>query len=202
VSVVSFAVVPACGQSARMGRPKLALPLGNSTVIERVISTLRSGGVDHIVSVIGPHVPELIPLAESASAEVVSLPDLTPDMRTTVERGLDWIEKRYHPSPDDHWLLAPPDHPLFAVSVVSDLLAAKTDERHSIIVPTHGGRRGHPTLFRWRHAAGIRTLPMNVGMNSYLRAHTDEVLELPVNNPGILVNLDTPEDYARLCEAK
>ncbi len=47
--------------------------------------------------VVGPHVPELIPLAELAGAAVCRLSEETPDMRATVERGLDWIEESWHP---------------------------------------------------------------------------------------------------------
>jgi len=196
--VVSFAVVPACGQSTRMGRPKLALPLGGRSVIESVISTLQDGGVDHVVVVVAPHVLELAPLALAAGAELVVLSESTTDMRATVEKGLAWIAANHKPQPEASWLLAPGDHPAFAISVVSDLLAAKTNTRHSIIVPTYNGRRGHPTLLRWQHAAGICALGPDQGINSYLRAHADAVLELPVADPGILLNLDTPEDYARL----
>jgi molybdenum cofactor cytidylyltransferase len=184
-----------------MGRPKLALPIGERSVIERVIETLRVGGVERVVVVIGPHVSELAPLAQAAGASVLALPEPTPDMRTTVERGIEWIEAYYCPAPVDWWFLAPADHPAFAASVVRDLLAARHDERHSIIVPTHNGRRGHPTFFHWRHATGIRALPQGKGINSYLREHSDDVLELPVTDPGILANLDTPEDYARLLAA-
>jgi molybdenum cofactor cytidylyltransferase len=193
-----FAVVPACGQSTRMGRPKLALPLGEQSVLERVVETLRAGGVERVVVVIGPNGLELAPLAASAGADVQALADQTPDMRTTVERGLDWIEERHHPALDDRWFLAPADHPAFAPSVVCDLLAAMAQGRHSIIVPTHEGRRGHPALFRWHHAAGIRAFHPNQGINSYLRSHTEALLELPVTDAGILANLDTPEDYAQL----
>ena len=43
-------------------------------------------------------------------------------------------------------------------------------------------------------------MPKDVGINSYLHAQANEVLELPVTDAGILANLDTPEDYARLME--
>jgi molybdenum cofactor cytidylyltransferase len=193
----AFAIVPACGHSTRMGQPKLALPLGGQTVIERVVSTLRDGGVEHVVVVIGPHVPGLVPLARSAGADVLALDEPTPDMRATVERGLNWFEEQRFPSPDDWWILAPADHPAFPASAVRELLAARSVP-HSIIIPTHNGRRGHPALLRWRHAAGIRALPVNVGINAYLRAHATETLKLPVNDPGILANLDTPEDYEHI----
>jgi len=197
---VAFAIVPAGGNSTRMGRPKLTLPLGNTTVIGRVVSTLRAGGVERIVVVVGPHVSELIPLAQAAGADVLALSEPTPDMRTTVERGLEWIGKRCCPAMHDWWFLAPADHPAFAASVISNLLSMSDEARRSIIVPTHNGRRGHPALFRWHHAAGINAMPKDVGINSYLHAQANEVLELPVTDAGILANLDTPEDYARLME--
>jgi molybdenum cofactor cytidylyltransferase len=192
-----FAVVPACGQSTRMGRPKLSLPLGACTVIEHVIAALRSGGVERVLVVVGPHVPELIPLAIAASAEVLELPEITPDMRATVERGLAYLEVAAHPQPDDWWMLAPADQPILSVAVVRDLIAASISPLHSIIVPVHGEKRGHPTLIRWRAVAEMRALPPDRGINSFLRAHAQETLELPISDPGILSDLDTPEDYAR-----
>lgn len=197
---MAFAIVPAGGNSTRMGRPKLTLPLGNTTVIGRVVSTLRAGGVERIVVVVGPHVSELIPLAQAAGADVLALSEPTPDMRTTVERGLEWIGKHCCTAMHDWWFLAPADHPAFAASVISNLLSMSDEARRSIIVPTHNGRRGHPALFRWHHAAGINAMPKDAGINSYLHAQANEVLELPVTDAGILANLDTPEDYARLME--
>lgn len=193
-----FAVVPACGHSTRMGRPKLSLPLGERTVIEHVVATLLAGGVDRVVVVVGPHVPELIPLATSAGADVLALADPTPDMRATVEHGLRRLEEAYQAQAEDCWLLAPADHPGFSPAVVRLLLDAAGEPGHSILVPTWQGRRGHPTLFRWHQAAGIHALPPGEGINTYLRQHTGETLELPVAESGIGVNLDTPEDYERL----
>jgi CTP:molybdopterin cytidylyltransferase MocA len=195
---MNFAVVPAAGLSTRMGRPKLALPLGPHTILEQVVVTLRAGGVQHILVVIGPHVPELAALATTAGADVLALTEPTPDMRATVERGLAWLELHYQPQPDDCWFLAPGDHPHFTAAVVRELLQAATEAPHSLIVPVCQGRRGHPTLLRWHHTAGLRNHPTHEGINSYLRLHTATTLELPVSEPGIHVNLDTPEDYQRL----
>lgn len=182
-----------------MDRPKLALPVGDRTVIEHVVTALREGGVGRVLVVVGPHVPELIPLAASAGAEVLALPEPTADMRETVERGLTWIEERHRPQPDDWWLLAPADHPALRPEVVRQLLTC--DPGHpacSVVVPVCEGRRGHPVLLRWRHAAGIRLLAPGEGINGYLRRLVDETRELPVVDAGVLTDLDTPEDYARL----
>jgi molybdenum cofactor cytidylyltransferase len=195
---MTFAIIPAAGHSTRLGQPKLALPLGDRSVLEHVIVALRGGGVDQVVVVIGPHVPELAAPATAAGAHVCLLPEPTPDMRTTVERGLHWLEERYRPRPDDYWVLAPGDHPSFGAGVVKELLAVAGTGGKTIMVPVHGGRRGHPTVIAWSHVAGIRALARDEGINSYLRTRAAETLEVPVADAGVLDDLDTPADLDRL----
>ncbi len=199
---VIAAVVPAAGHSTRMGRPKLALPLGGRTVLEHVVAALRAGGADHVVVVVGPHVPELVPLAEAAGAHVCRLAEPTPYMRATVGHGLRWVEDHLHPTQADAFLLAPADHPALDPGTVRELCEAfGRDPSRSILVPVCGGRRGHPALVAWRHAAGIRALPPDRGINSYFREHAGEVGGVPVAGGGAFADLDTPEDYERLCVA-
>jgi molybdenum cofactor cytidylyltransferase len=196
---MTFAVIPAAGKSLRMGQPKLALPLGERTILERVIASLREADVEHILVVVGPHVPQLVPLAKNAGAHVLLLPVETPDMRATVEAGLRWLEERFRPGPEDGWLLVPADHPTLDPLIIRMLLWARAEARdHSIIVPTHDGRRGHPTLIDWKHVAGMRALPAGAGLNVYLRRQTAQTREVPVESPNVLCDLDTPEDYERL----
>jgi molybdenum cofactor cytidylyltransferase len=189
---MTFAVVPAAGRSDRMGRPKLSLPLGDRTVLEHVLTALRDGGVGHTIVVIGPDTPELVPLATAAGATAHLLSEPTPDMRTTVDRGLRWLEENARPRPADVWLLTPGDHPGISADTVRAVLAAA--ERRSIVIPVCDGRRGHPTALAWRHVPAIRALPADAGINSFLRQQ--EVFELPVDDPGIVTDIDTPEQYA------
>jgi CTP:molybdopterin cytidylyltransferase MocA len=196
---MTFAVVPAGGHSRRMGRPKLALPLGDGTVLERVVAALREGGADPVLVVVAPHTADLAPLAEAAGASVCQLPAATADMRATVVHGLDWLEERFHPRPDDDWLLAPADHPVLDAEVVKLLRATRAKcPGCSLFVPVWNGKRGHPILLNWRHVTAIRALPPGTGLNAYLRQQTGELLEVPAPGGGVLLDLDTPEDYERL----
>ena len=70
----------------------------------------------------------------------------------------------------------------------------------SVIVPTYQGQRGHPVLIGWSHVAGIRRGPEGMGLNLYLRQHAAQTLLVPVAEPSILWDLDTPEDYQRLLD--
>jgi CTP:molybdopterin cytidylyltransferase MocA len=191
------AVVPAAGQSARMGRPKTSLTIAGRTLLDHVVTTLRTGGVQCIVVVVGPELREMPPLP---GAELCVLDEPTPHMRATVERGLQWLEERSQPQPRDYWLLAPADHPAFSSETVRALLAAGERElSRSIVVPVYAGRRGHPTLISWCHVPGIRAMPPDWGINDYVRQHTDETIELPGADAGVLVNLNTPADYEQFC---
>ena len=193
----TFGLIPAAGKSTRMGRPKLTLPLAGRTILEHVIRAVREAGVEETLVVVGPHIPELVPLAQSAGAHVFLLSEETPDMRATVLLGLSWLEERFHPGPDESWLLLPADHPTLDAGVIRQLLEARRENGHaSLFVPTYQGRRGHPALLAWSHVAALRDFPERQGLNVYLRQHAAETLEVPVANADVLCDLDTPEDYA------
>lgn len=196
---MTFGIIPACGHSTRMGCPKLSLPLGDRTVIEHVVRALLGGGVKVVLVVAGPHVPALEPLAMRAGARVLTLAERPPDMRATVEAGLDWLESHFRPAADDWWLLAPGDHPTLTPATVRTLLdAARADAEYSIFVPVWDGRRGHPLVASWRHADGVRATPRGEGVNSYLKRTPDAVREVGVTDSGGLHDLDTTDDYDRL----
>jgi len=194
-----LAVVPAAGLSTRMGRPKLTLPFGERTVIECVVAALRAAGVDHVLVVVAPDAAELNRLATDAGAHVHALGVQTPDMRATVEAGLAWLDEHLQPQADDAWLLVPADHPTMVPAVVRQLIdARRANPQRSIFVPVHGGQRGHPTLLAWQHAAGIRQAPGGTGLNTYIRRHAAETLEIETPDKAILCDLDTPADFERL----
>jgi CTP:molybdopterin cytidylyltransferase MocA len=197
-----YALLPAAGHSRRMSRPKLALPLGERTVLEHVLAALRDAGVERTLVVLGPHVAELGPIAARSAASVQTLEAATADMRATVEHGLRWIEEHWRPRDEDYWLLVPADHPTLAGDVVRRLAVAQEgNPAHSIFVPTHGDKRGHPTLLAWKHVAGILAHPAGEGLNAYIRGRAAETLEVPVDDAAVLWDLDTPADYERLLRA-
>ncbi|MFO0843448.1 MAG: nucleotidyltransferase family protein [Gemmataceae bacterium] len=192
-------LIPAAGHSRRMGRPKLGLPVAGKTVLEHVVAALLDSGVNPVLVVLGPHVADLSDAARAAGASVLLLPWPTPDMRATIERGLEWLDETLRPNDDDDWLLSPGDHPTLEVTVVRALLAARAAHPDkTVIVPTYEGRRGHPAVVRWRLVAGLRAHPPGEGLNTYFRARATETLEWPVSSGSVVEDLDTPEDYERL----
>jgi molybdenum cofactor cytidylyltransferase len=197
----TFALIPAAGKSTRMGRPKLALPVGERTVLECTVAALRQAQIPEILVVVGPQATQLAALGARAGARVLRLAEETPDMQATVMHGLAWLEDHFHPEPGDSWLLLPADHPALNPEVIRELLRARTIQpERSIFIPTHAGRRGHPTLIGWQHTAELCAWPAGRGLNQFLRQQTGATCEWPVQFPDILLDLDTPEDYRQLLD--
>ena len=62
-------------------------------------------------------------------------------------------------------------------------------------MPVAGDRRGNPVLFSHQHAAELRELTGDVGARTLLRRHEDLVVEVELEDEGVLLDLDTPEAY-------
>jgi len=194
-----IALLPAAGHSRRMGRPKLALQVGERTLLEHVLGTLRRAGIERTLVVLAPHVAFLESLAREAGAAVLLLPEATPDMRATIEQGLDWIQTNWTPQSADRWLLLPPDHPTLDPNVITNLGQTLDANPHATIaVPVHGDKRGHPALIAWSHVEAMRLFPAGQGLNAYLRRHVDQTIELSWPSADVVTDLDTPAEYALL----
>ncbi|HMF18759.1 MAG TPA: nucleotidyltransferase family protein [Gemmataceae bacterium] len=197
----TIALIPAAGKSSRMGKPKLGLPLGDRSILECVLDAMKQAGIANRLVVVGPQAVELAELAEKAGADVLRLAEDTPDMQATVLQGLAWLETQLHPGPDDSWLLMPADHPTLNPAVVTELLKARSEHPdQTIFIPTHAGQRGHPALIAWKLVADLRRWPAGQGLNRFLREHAGQTCECPLNDPEILCDLDTPQDYQHLLE--
>ncbi len=78
------------------------------------------------------------------------------------------------------------------------LLAPGARRAHGLRVPLYRGRRGHPLLIHPPLIREIARLDPARGLRQLLENHPTEVEEVPVEDPGVLADLDTPADYRRL----
>jgi molybdenum cofactor cytidylyltransferase len=183
-----------------MGQPKLLLPLNGKTVIEHVVAAWLASRVTHLVAVVRADDVELARLCVQSGSEVVR-PDMPPaQMKDSVAQALLYIETRYSPQDDDAWLLAPADMPGLSPRVIDRLLGEheRGSRPKAILVPTSNGRRGHPVLFPWPLAGEVRGLAEDEGVNILLERHP--VREIACDESALPADLDTPDDYRRLCD--
>lgn len=190
-----FAIIPAAGLSRRMGQAKLLLPWGATTMLGQLLDTLNIEPI--VCRLVITRAADTVLQAEIARHDALAIsPEVDPpDMRASVEFGLHTIAERYQPQSADGWLMLPGDCPLITRSTLQQLLQVWLATRPRFLVPTHQGKRGHPLIARWDTAQDVGRLASDVGLNHLLRQAGSAVVEWPVNDPGVLTDLDTPEEY-------
>lgn len=197
------AIIPAAGLSRRMGKPKLLLPWRGSTVIANLIGELRTVGILNMFVVIRAGDQALQAAVQSAGGTTVCPVIDPPDMRTSVEHGLRAAWGHAGDQTNfDGWLLIPADHPIVSASTIESLIVTWGPSQRQILIPTFHGKRGHPTLLSRDFASEVASIPPDCGLNWLIRNHGDCVREVPVLDPGVTMDLDTPEDYQRLLSSQ
>ncbi len=183
------AVVLAAGASTRMGEPKalLRLPDGRS-YLEAIADTARAGGCAEIVVVLGPPHGETIRAALPAAAGAAWNPDPARGMLSSVQAGIAALSDGASAA-----LVWPVDMPFVTTATVRTLVM----HHGTIVVPMHNSRAGHPLRLGRGWFAEVMTLDPARGLKALLEAHAAEVTRLPVDDRAVLVDVDTPEDYAR-----
>jgi len=100
----------------------------------------------------------------------------------------------------DAVLLCLVDHPAFEPATVSTLVTAFTSAAVPMIIPTFGGRRGHPVLIARPLFEPLLALAEDQGANSVIQAWRPQTQLVEVADPGILMDVDDPSAYLALGE--
>jgi len=188
------AVVPAAGRSRRMGREKIELLWDVSTVLDTILDKIVTVRARPVVVVLRPDLTKAEERARRRGASVVVNPRPEQDMIESVRLGISALTELLT-EPLDAVMLWPGDHPAVAPSTLEALLAAA--DRTRVILPRHEGRRGHPAVIGSDLLAEIAAIPPGEGLRHLWRRRSEAVRELDVDDPGILIDLDTPADYER-----
>lgn len=195
----SYAIIPAAGASARMGAHKLLMPMGDRTVIDRVLASWRDSAVSRIVVVARADDAGLLERCIAAGVDVVAAKSAPRDMKASVRLALRHVAANYSPDPSDAWLLAPADLPRLSTAAIDAVLGAYDSEHPSPVAPTFGGERGHPLLMPWALGERVGGLAANTGVNALLQDMF--VREVAWGDDSILRDVDTPGDFACLMES-
>ena len=188
----------AAGESRRMGSPKALLRYQGQTFIERICSAFLTAGVDELIVVLGaraeelrgalPAHPALRTVVNSRyfqgqlSSLMVGVGALSPDSEAAVVNLV--------------------DHPLVSAATIKALIDSFRAAPLPILVASCQGKRGHPVLFSSHIYGEILAAPLDQGAKVVVRKDPSRVRELSLDDPGILADIDTPEDYQRYVVAK
>jgi molybdenum cofactor cytidylyltransferase len=188
-------VILAAGFSERMGRPKALLPMGAAptTFLEQVVTTLRQAGLETVVVVVGSDAAPIRAAAAAAElpVQIAENPDPARGQLSSLLVALGALGQ----SKVDAILVAPVDLPLVAAETVKLVLDAYHRTKAPVVRPARGARHGHPVILDRSLFDELRRADLSLGAREVIRAHRTATVDVPVDDEGAFVDIDTPADY-------
>ncbi|MCK4879035.1 MAG: nucleotidyltransferase family protein [Bacteroidales bacterium] len=186
----NWAVILAAGSSRRMGSQKLLLPFGQSTIIETVIENVLNSSIDHVMVVLGPNHEKIQQTIGQKPVQFCHNKRHEQGMLSSVICGI-----RALPPDAVTALIFLGDQPGIPPAVTNTVIEAYNEELYGIVIPVHNYHRGHPLLVDMKYRKEVESLDLEEGLRSLRHHFPEDVLEVEVDEPGILVDIDTREDY-------
>ena len=183
-------LIPCAGESQRMGTSKALLDAGGRSFLSAVVGALVGGGCDPVVVVVGDGQDDEERKAKAAGAVTLLNPDPGEGPITSVRLGLAALE-----GAAAGVALLPVDHPRVRPETVANLVERFLDSSAPLVLPVHGGARGHPALIRHPLFGELRDPRLEGGARTVVHRHLDAALLVEVDDPGVLLDIDTPEEY-------
>ncbi len=183
-------LVPAAGESKRMGRPKLILPYGGSSILGTVVRNACASSADHVLVVLGSNKDVLEKEIRDHQVKIAVNRQYRSGMLSSVKCGLKEL-----PGGTDAVMVMLGDQPMIGRKVLDQMIHAYREYPGKILVAIHGGKRGHPLLFSSGFAGEILEMSGSQSLRNLLERHADRVIEVPVDSPEILRDIDTEKDY-------
>jgi molybdenum cofactor cytidylyltransferase len=190
------AVLLAAGESRRMGRPKLTLPWGKGgSVIAQVVSRFREAGADPLLVVTGGDREEVEQALQGTGAQCLFNPNYRQGgMLSSIKVGLSGLLD----GEAEAAMMAPADLPSLTVGTLRGLLDHWRRSGADLVVPSYEMRRGHPVLMGRAHWQSVLDLAEGETLRDFLRRKADQIDYVVVDDPGVIQDLDTPEEYGRV----
>lgn len=189
---MTVAILLAAGAGSRFGGDKLLAPLHGKPLVLHAVNALRAA-VTEIIAVVRPGDADLAAVLTQAGARVAVCDQAAAGMGHSLACGA-----RLAP-PDCHVLVALGDMPAVAPHTVARIIAA-LEAGAAIAVPCYQGRRGHPVGFAVRFVPQLRDLTQDRGARSLLHSDAEAVLEIAVDDAGVMTDVDTITDLEQVSD--
>jgi len=182
-----------------MGSPKaLLLTRDGKPFVTAIVATFAAAGISDIVVITGRDHQRI---ADALANEpwvvlprIVRNPDPSRGQLSSLLTGMDAVAGPDVPA----MVVTLVDVPLLRSETVRLVMSEWRRTRAPIVRPAIGERHGHPVVFDRRVFDELRQAPADIGAKAVVRAHADEVFNVPVADEGCLVDVDTPRDYEAL----
>lgn len=194
----AWAILLAAGESSRMGRLKALLPWRGQPLLRHQVSALLEGGVERVVVVLGHRADDLCPVLEGLDGvDWVLNPVYMQGKTTSIKAGLSAIDRLEV----DEILLLNVDQPRSASDIARIVQTHRAGDC-SVTIPTCGGKGGHPIALSAELLDELLAIDEeSQGVKAVVQRRPESVNRFPLENPEILLDLNTPEQYRAAVEA-
>ncbi len=188
-------IVLAAGTSTRLERPtpKQLLELGGEALVRRVVRAALASRLEEVIVVLGHAATEVARAVDDLDVQTVENPDYPLGQSTSVRAGLSRVAPECGAA-----LFIPADQPLLSSDLIDRLLVTYRQSGGPIVVPTHSGQRGAPVLFDRSLFIELAQLIGDTGGRSLMTTYRNRIIEVPVDDPLELADVDTVSDLERL----
>lgn len=184
------AIILAAGESKRMGKLKPLLRFNDKTFLGQIISVLKLSDVDRITVVLGPEAETIKESVDLSGANIVINKDYKKGQLSSLIAAI-----KKTPQQTDAILVCLVDTPFITEQVVNKIIGKFKETNNPIIVPVFNKKRGHPVLFSRSLFNELSNAPEERGARHVLYSNEEKILEVETSESGILISIDTPDDY-------
>lgn len=188
-------LILAAGESRRMGQDKALLEYHGRPFLQVILENLLQAGIDRRVAVLGHHAAEIQRVIHPDGVEVVINADYRLGQTSSLQAGLRALDSEKVAGV----LLCLVDHPAASAEVMQRLARTFRESGAPVIIPLCNNRRGHPVFFSRAMFAELLALDAQQGANVVVRKYHNVTCYLEVKDPGVLLDVDRPQDYQTLC---
>ena len=185
-----WGIILAAGASTRMKKQKMLLPFNGKTIIETVIEKVEFFLQKNMIVVVGADKEKIKKQIKNIRAKIVVNDNYNEGMLSSVVCGLKAL-----PESADAVLVFLGDQPHIPSEIIEKVIMDWKNTSKGILIPSTNGRRGHPLLIGAKYFTEIEKLDPQKGLRKLSEKFKKDVLEVKCNFPGILRDIDTPEEY-------
>ena len=185
-----WSIILAAGESKRMGSPKMLLMFKGRTMIENVIENVSGSEIINILVVLGSDKEILTEVVGKFNVKHCFNDNYIEGMLSSVQCGF-----RNLPSDFEAVMIFQGDQPLITPKTINKVIEAYRLTGKGIVIPVYKKKRGHPLLINRKYSKEIKKLDAHEGLRSLAYRFPEDVMEVETDDPGILKDIDTYEEY-------